>query len=153
LIVINAIIIIIQGQQAKDKVHKIRDWQGIQKSSLVEEKSDMKRKKFEASALLPRRVKKREPVAKWMTNTMLAQKHNLSNRSKRSQWDFKSSYCEFRNKRVKCSNVEDSSGKQNEGREWVKSHVRGIFMEEAKMVEPDDGNESWHSPPGEMDNK
>ena len=35
--------------------------------------------------------------------------------------DFKSSFCEFRNKRVKCRNVEDLSGKQNEGREWVKS--------------------------------
>ena len=36
--------------------------------------------------------------------------------------DFKSSFCEFRNKRVKCRNVEDLSGKQNEGRERVKSH-------------------------------
>ena len=36
--------------------------------------------------------------------------------------DFKSSFCEFRNKRIECRNVEDLSGKQNEGREWVKSH-------------------------------
>jgi len=36
--------------------------------------------------------------------------------------DFKSSFCEFRNKRIKCRNVEDLSGKQNEGREWVESH-------------------------------
>ena len=36
--------------------------------------------------------------------------------------DFKSSFCEFRYKKVKCHNVEDLSGKQNEGREWVKSH-------------------------------
>jgi len=36
--------------------------------------------------------------------------------------DFKSSFCEFRNKRVKCRKVEDLSGKKNEGREWVKSH-------------------------------
>ena len=36
--------------------------------------------------------------------------------------DFKSSFCKFRNKRVKCCNVEDLSGKQNEGREWVKSY-------------------------------
>jgi len=36
--------------------------------------------------------------------------------------DFKSSFCEFRNKRVKCCNVEDLSGKQNERQEWVKSH-------------------------------
>ena len=51
--------------------------------------------------------------------------------------DFKSSFCEFRNKRVKCRKVEDLSGKQNEGREWVKKSLhtvsRGIFqMEEAK---------------------
>ena len=36
--------------------------------------------------------------------------------------DFKSSFCEFLNKRVKYCNVEDLNGKQNEGREWVKSH-------------------------------
>jgi len=36
--------------------------------------------------------------------------------------DFKSSFCEVRNKRVKCRNVEDLSGKQNEGRELVESH-------------------------------
>jgi len=36
--------------------------------------------------------------------------------------DLKSSFCEFRNKRVKCRNVEDLSRKQNEGQEWVKSH-------------------------------
>jgi len=49
--------------------------------------------------------------------------------------DFKSYFCEFRNKRVECRNVEDLSGKQNEGREWSKNHAvgRGIFqMEEAK---------------------
>jgi len=31
--------------------------------------------------------------------------------------DFKSSFCEFRNKRLKWRNVEDLSGKQSEGRE------------------------------------
>jgi len=35
----------------------MRNRQGIQKSSLVEEESDMKRNKFEALALLRRRVK------------------------------------------------------------------------------------------------
>ena len=35
--------------------------------------------------------------------------------------DFMSSFCEFRNKRVKCHIVEDLSDKQNQGREWVKS--------------------------------
>ena len=29
--------------------------------------------------------------------------------------DFKSSFCEFRNRRLKCCNVEDLSGNQNEG--------------------------------------
>jgi len=36
--------------------------------------------------------------------------------------DFKSSFGEFRNKRVKFRNVEDLSGNQNEGQEWVKSY-------------------------------
>jgi len=36
--------------------------------------------------------------------------------------DFKSPFCEFRNKRVKYRNFEALSGKQNEGREWVKSN-------------------------------
>ena len=36
--------------------------------------------------------------------------------------DFKSCFCQLRNKRVKCRNVEDLSGKQNERREWVQSH-------------------------------
>jgi len=31
--------------------------------------------------------------------------------------DFKSSFCEFCNKRVKCRNFEDLSGKQKEGQE------------------------------------
>ena len=48
---------LVQGQQAKDEVRKMRNRQGIQKSSLVEEESDMKRNEFEALALLRRRVK------------------------------------------------------------------------------------------------
>ena len=35
----------------------MRDRQGIQKSSLVEEESDLRRNEFEASAVLRRRVK------------------------------------------------------------------------------------------------
>ena len=42
--------------------------------------------------------------------------------------NFKSYFCEFRNKRDRFYNIEDLSGKQNEGREWVKSH----FMPWAK---------------------
>ena len=41
-----------------DEVCKMRNRQGIQKSSLVKEASDMKRNEFEALALLRRRVKK-----------------------------------------------------------------------------------------------
>jgi len=48
---------LVQGQQAKDELHKMRKRQGIQKSSLVEEESDMKRNQFEALALLRKRVK------------------------------------------------------------------------------------------------
>ena len=47
---------LVQGQQAKDEVCKMRNRQGSQKSSLVEEESDMKRNEFEALAL-QRRVK------------------------------------------------------------------------------------------------
>ena len=36
--------------------------------------------------------------------------------------DFKSLFCELRNTRVECRNVKGLSGKQNERREWVKSH-------------------------------
>jgi len=46
-----------QGQQAKDEVRKMRNRQSIQKSSLVEEESDMKRNGVEAFALLRRWVK------------------------------------------------------------------------------------------------
>jgi len=62
-------------------------------------------------------------MAKWMPNTTLAQQHSLRIRLKRSHETSKSSFCEFGNKRIKCRNVEDLSGKQNEGREWMKSHL------------------------------
>jgi len=48
---------LVQGQQAKDEVRKMRNRQGIQKSSLVEEESDMKRDGVEAFASLRRWVK------------------------------------------------------------------------------------------------
>jgi len=48
---------LVQGQKAKDEVRKMCNRQGIQKSSLVEEESDLKSNEFEASALLRRRVK------------------------------------------------------------------------------------------------
>jgi len=43
---------LVQGQQAKDEVRKMCNQQGIQKSSLVKEESDMKRNEFEELALL-----------------------------------------------------------------------------------------------------
>jgi len=40
--------------------------------------------------------------------------------------DFKSSFCEFRNKRVKCHNVEDLSGKQMKDENgWKVTSCRG----------------------------
>jgi len=48
---------LVQEQQAKNEVRKMRNRQGIQKSSLVEEESDMKRNEFETLALLRWRVK------------------------------------------------------------------------------------------------
>ena len=100
----------------------MRNQQGIQKSKLVEEESDIKRNEFEALALLRRRVKEMR------TNGEMDAQHDAGTatqpqeQSEEESRDFKSSFCEFRNKRVKCRNVEDLSGKQNEGREWVKIH-------------------------------
>ena len=61
--------------------------------------------------------------------------------------DFKSSFCEFRNKRVKCHNVEGLGGKQTEGQEWVKSHFMpwaetSFRWRRQKRFAPDDSNES-----------
>jgi len=113
---------LVQGQQAKDEVRKMHNRQGIQKSSLVEEESDIKRNEFEALALLRRRVKETrangEMDAQHDTGAATQPLEQIEEESR----DFKSSFCEFRNKRIKCRNVEDLSGKQNEGREWVESH-------------------------------
>jgi len=99
--------------------------QGIQKASLVEEESDIKKNEFEALALLRRRVKEiranGEMDAQLDAGAATQPQEQIEGESR----DFKSSdsaFCEFRNKRVKCRNVEDLSGKQNEGREWVKIH-------------------------------
>jgi len=74
---------LIQGQQAKDEVRKMRNRQGIQKSSLGEEESDMKRNEFEALVLLRRRVKEMRASGE-MDAQHDAGAHGLSNRSKRS---------------------------------------------------------------------
>jgi len=47
---------LVQGQHAKNEVRNMHNRQGFQKSSLVEEESDMKRNEYEALALLRRQV-------------------------------------------------------------------------------------------------
>ena len=100
----------------------MRNRQGIQKSSLGEEESDMKRNEFEALALLRRRVKEMrangEKDAQHKAGAATPPQEQIEEESR----DFKSSFCEFQNKRVKCRNIEDLSGRQNEGRERVNSH-------------------------------
>ena len=67
---------LVQGQQAKDEVRKMRNRQGIQKSSLVEEESDMKRNEFEWSISSVRKAGKRNesqwrtgcPTRRWRSN-------------------------------------------------------------------------------------
>jgi len=113
---------LVQGQQAKDEVRKMHHRQGIEKSSFVEEESDMKRNEFEALALLRRWVKEMRANAEMDAQHDDGAATQPLEQIEEESRDFKSSFCEFRNKRVKCRNVEDLSGKQNEGREWVKSH-------------------------------
>jgi len=114
--------ILVQGQQAKDEIRKMRNRQGIQKSKLVEEESDMKRNEFEALALLRRRVKEMRANGEMDAQHDAGAATHPQGQIEEESRDFKSSFCEFRNKRVKCRNVEDLSGKQSEGREWVKIH-------------------------------
>jgi len=111
-----------QGQQAKDEVRKMCNQQGTQKSSLVEEESDMKRNEFEALALLRRRVKETRANGEMDAQHDAGAATQPQEQIERKSRDFKSSFCEFRNRRVKCRKVGDLSVKQNEGREWVKSH-------------------------------
>jgi len=113
---------LVQGQQAKDEVRKMCNRQGIQKSSLVEEELDMKRNEFEALALSRRRVKEMRANGEIDPQHDAGAATQPQEQIEEESRDFKSSFCEFRNKRVKCCSVEDLSGKQNEGREWVKSH-------------------------------
>jgi len=100
----------------------MRNQQGIQKSCLVEEESDTKRNEFEALALLRRRVKEMRANGEMDAQHDAGAATQPQEQIEEESRDFKSSFCGFRNKRVKCRTVEDLSGKQNEGREWVKSH-------------------------------
>jgi len=118
----------------------MRNRQGIQKSSLVEEESDMKRNEFEALALLGRRVKEIRANGEIDAQHDAGAATQPQKQIKKESRDFGSSFCEFRNKRVTCRNFESlsgkqeimlfigkpkgrsrmiSSGKQNKGREWV----------------------------------
>ena len=101
----------------------MRNRQGIQKSKLVEEESDMKRNEFEALSLLRRQVKEMRVNGEMdAQHDAVASTQQFQEQIEEESRDFKSSFCEFRNKRLKSHNVEDLSGKQNEGREWVKIH-------------------------------
>jgi len=100
----------------------MRNRQGIHKSSLVEEESDMRRDKFEALALLRRWVKEMRANGEMDSQHDAGAATQPQEQIEEESRDFKSSFCESRNKRVKCRNVENLSGTQNEGREWVKSH-------------------------------
>jgi len=80
--------------------------QGNQKSRLVEEESDMKRNEFEALALRWREKEMRangEMDAPHDAGAATQPWEQIEAESR----DFKSSFCEFRNKRFKCRNVED----------------------------------------------
>jgi len=101
-------------------VRKVRNRHGIQKSSLVEEESDMKRNEFEALALLRRRVKEMRANGKMDAHLDAGAATQPQKQIKEESLNFKSSFCEFRDKRVKCRNMEDLSGRQNKGQEWVK---------------------------------
>jgi hypothetical protein len=100
----------------------MRNRQGIQKSSLVEKESDMKRNEFVALALLRRRVQEMRANGEMDAQHDAGAAKQPQEQIEEESRDFKSSFCGFRNNRVKYRNVEDFSGKQNEGREWVKSH-------------------------------
>jgi len=97
---------LVQEQQAKDEVRKMHNRQGIQKSKLVEEESDMKRNKFEALALLRRRVKEMRANGEMDAQHDAVAATLPQEQIEEESRDFKSSFCEFRNKRVKCRNVE-----------------------------------------------
>jgi len=102
---------LVQGQQAKDKVRKMRNRHGIQKSSLVEEELDIKRNDFKALALLRRRVKEMRANGEMDAQHDAGAATQPAEQIEEESRDFKSSFCEFQNKRVKCHNFEDLSGK------------------------------------------
>ena len=114
--------ILTQGQHTEEEVRKMRNRQGIQKSSLVAEESDMKRNFCEVLALLRRRVKEMRANGKMDAQHNAGAVTQAQRQIKEVSRDINSSFYEFRNKRVKCCKVEHWSGKQKEGRECVKSH-------------------------------
>ena len=93
---------LVQGQQSKDEVRKMRNRQGIQKSSLGEEESDMKRNEFEALALLRRRVKEMRANGEMDAQHHAGASTQLEEQIEEESRDCKSSF--------------------GEGREWVKIH-------------------------------
>jgi len=113
---------LVQGEEAKEELRKTRNRQDIHESSLLEEESDMKRNEFEALALLRRRAKEMRASGGMDAQHDAGAATQLQEQIKEESQDFKFSSCEFQNKRVKCRNIEDLSGRQNEGRERVNSH-------------------------------
>ena len=89
---------LVQGQQAKNEVRKMCNRQGIQKSSLVEEELDMKRNEFEVLALLRRRVKKMRANGEMDTQHDAGAATQPQEQIEEESRDFKSSFCEFRDK-------------------------------------------------------
>jgi len=86
---------LVQGQHAKDEVCTMRNRQGIQKSSLVEEKSDMKRNEFEALALLRRRIKEMRANREMDAQHDAGAARQPQEQIEEEPRDFKSSFCEF----------------------------------------------------------
>jgi len=82
----------------------------------------MKRNEFEVLALLQRRVKEMRANGEIDAQHDAGAAKQPQEQIEEESRDFKSSFCEFRYMRVKCRNVGDLRGQQNEGREWVKSH-------------------------------
>jgi len=69
----------------------------------------MKRNEFEALALLRRRVKEMRANGKMDAQHDAGAAKQPWEQIEEESRDFKSSFCEFRNKRIKCRKVEDLS--------------------------------------------
>ena len=87
---------LVQGRLAKDEVRKMRNQQGIQKSSLVEEESDMKRDEFEALALSRRRVKEMRANGEMDAQHDAGAATQPQEKIEEESREFKPSFCELK---------------------------------------------------------